>query len=297
MNEKELKILKEYERYLTVKGVVTKNQYIATVKEYLEYLKEEEQSFDIVKRSIGISYRAFLVSNEAKTLSRLTINNKLNRLRSLYNFLIKRDYCYCNPFLKLEGLKTGISLPKNILSVADIGKLLGEFSVLNEYDYMARVIIELLYGSGLRISEAVGLKVSDVDFEKGIIYIKDGKDNGRIKKRPATEISLRLLKQYIKRKKIEAGYIFPQMKEGSIKCMLNNKLKRECERLELKVITTHSFRHSIATHILRGGAGIREVQEFLGHKRITSTEVYTRVVKEDLKNVIEKHHPREIEGN
>ncbi len=89
------------------------------------------------------------------------------------------------------------------------------------------------------------------------------------------------------------GFIYPQQGKTAIRCILNAKLKKECSRLGFKTITTHSFRASAATHLLRAGAGIREIQAFLGHKSICSTEVYTRVVKEDLKAVIETCHPRE----
>ena len=299
MTVKQENILKEYRRYLELKSIKTVNQYISSVKEYFNYLNDNiEKEFDKVNQSIGDDYRTYLVTGEI-VFSRLTINNKLNRLNSFYHFLLKKRYIYSNPFYKLYRLRNGKTIPKNILSVNDMAKLLDNFSILKPGDIMLKSIIEILYGSGLRISEVVNLKLKDVDFETGYLYVTEGKNNGRRRKVVAGEVSLKTLKYYLKyleEKNISYGeYIYPRKCPTSIMCQLNWKLKRECKRLNLKTITTHSFRHSVATHILRKGANIREVQEFLGHKSINATEIYTRVVKEDLKNVIEKFHPREIE--
>lgn len=299
MTAKQENILKEYRRYLELKSIKTANQYISSVKEYFNYLNENvEKEFDEISRSIGDDYRTYLVTAEV-VFSRLTINNKLNRLNSFYHFLLKKRYIYSNPFYKLDRLKTGKTIPKNILSVNDMARLLDNFSILKPDDIMLKSIIEILYGSGLRISEVVNLKLKDIDFESGYLYITEGKNNGKRRKVVAGEVSLKSLKQYLRylnESCISYGdFVYPRKCSTTIMCQLNAKLRRECKRLNLKTITTHSFRHSVATHILRKGANIREVQEFLGHKSIKATEIYTRVVKEDLKNVIEKFHPREIE--
>jgi len=299
MTAKQENILKEYRRYLELKSIKTANQYISSVKEYFNYLNENvEKEFDEISRSIGDDYRTYLVTAEV-VFSRLTINNKLNRLNSFYHFLLKKRYIYSNPFYKLDRLKTGKTIPKNILSVNDMARLLDNFSILKPDDIMLKSIIEILYGSGLRISEVVNLKLKDIDFESGYLYITEGKNNGKRRKVVAGEVSLKSLKQYLRylnESCISYGdFVYPRKCSTTIMCQLNAKLRRECKRLNLKTITTHSFRHSVATHILRKGANIREVQEFLGHKRITTTEIYTRVVKEDLKNVIGKYHPRELE--
>ena len=297
MTTKQQNILTEYERYLTLKKIKTLGQYISSVKEYLEYLDSIGEKYDTIGQMIGDEYRTYLFTGD-KSLSRPTINNKLNRVKSFYRFLLKKGYIGSNPFYRLENLKCCKNLPRNILNVGDMGRLLDDFSILTNDDIMLKSIVELLYGSGLRISEVVTLKLSDIDFDNGYICITESKNNDKRRRVVAGEVSLKTLKHYLKGKKINsADYLYPQKKEGSIKNQLNAKLKRECRRLNLKTVTSHSFRHSIATHILRAGVGIREVQEFLGHKKIASTEIYTRVVVEDLKNIIEKCHPRELELN
>lgn len=300
MTQQQQNILTEYKQYLTLKKIKTVNQYISSVEEYFEYLDSICEKYDTISQMVGDEYRSYLFTGD-KSLSRPTINNKLNRVKNFYGFLLKKGYIGSNPFYRLENLKCCKSLPKNILSVGEMGKLLDNFSILTDDDIMLKSIVELLYGSGLRISEVVCLKLSDIDFESGYITITESKNNDKRRKVVAGEVSLRLLKDYINHlgDKINSNssFIYPQKKEGTIKNQLNAKLKRECRRLNLKTITSHSFRHSVATHILRAGVGIREVQEFLGHKKIASTEIYTRVVQEDLKNIIEKCHPRELELN
>jgi len=293
-------ILIGYEKYLKLKSIRIFPAYLSTVKEFLFFLEDRQILPNEVTTGTGEDYLAYLL-REDKNLSRGTINNKLNRVRSFYRFLLRKRLIYENPFTRLCGLKTGRSLPRNILSVTDMGILLDSFGLKKNSDFMMRSIIEFLYGSALRVSEVCALKDSDLDFEHGSITVTDFKNGGVQRKSPATESSMKIAREYIKDfRKImttpeerNKDFLYPQKGETALRCMLNNKLKRECLRLGLKEITTHCFRHSAATHMLRSGAGIREVQALLGHSKITSTEVYTHVVKEDLKRVVTACHPRE----
>jgi site-specific recombinase XerD len=297
-NEQE--ILADFERYLKLKSVSTWPAYLVSLKEFFRYLEETGAAWWQVKPAQADEYRAQLLTG-AKNLSRSTINNKLNRLRVFYEFLSRRRLIPSNPFAHTGSLHTGRSLPKNILSVSDMGKLLDNFSLKRTTDFMLKALVEILYGSALRIAEAEALKLEDVDFEAGVIRVTNFKENGKKWKCPAAEVSLRTLKNYLlttrckllTAEEIEAGYIFPQAKgKTTLRCMLNNKLFAECRRLGLKRVTSHCFRHSCATHMLKSGAGIREVQALLAHERIKSTQRYTHVVKDDLKAVIATCHPR-----
>jgi integrase/recombinase XerC len=144
------------------------------------------------------------------------------------------------------------------------------------------------------------MHVADIEQESGVILIHERK-TGVWRKVPASEESLNAVQRYVRfaRERCTTeddraqGFLYPQKGATSLRCLLNAKLSRECRRLHLKRITSHSFRHAAATHLLQSGAGIRQVQAFLGHQSITSTERYTHVVTEDLKAVISGCHPRE----
>jgi len=294
-------ILNDYKRYLLLKDVSTWKDYLVSVKEYFDFLALVGIKYNQVNAGIGDEYMAHLLTRE-KNLARGTINNKLNRVKSFYQFLFKKRIIPNNPFIHLKGLKTGKTIPKNILSVDDMGILLDNFSIMSLSDWMLKSILEFLYGSSMRISEVVALKLSDIDFDAGVIVVTNFKGHRKKWKCPVTEAALMTARKYMKTVRVKLlcedarkkGFLYPQHKgKTSIRCMLNAKLKRECRRLGLKPITSHAFRHSSATHMLKSGAGIREVQMMLGHQMITSTQTYLRIVKEDLKNVVEKYHPRE----
>ena len=302
MNDKQNAIIKEYSTYLELKGFEkeTTYRYILSLKRYFSFLELNNAEYGTVCVKQAGDYRAYMVN--AGNLSRSSVNNELNRVKSFYSFLLKRGYIFKNPFKGVSNLKQVIHLVKNILSIEDIGKLLDNFSVKSDYDLMFKSIAELMYGSALRISEAVTLKLDDVDYEAKTLNIVQRKTKGEKRKIITNDIALNVLKQYlnhsrerlVKDKDIE--YIYPQVEIESYVVSLNRKLKNECERLGLKVITSHGLRHSAGTHLMKKGAGIRLIQGFLGHKKITSTQVYTHVLKDDLKSVIEKFHPRSNHG-
>ena len=293
-------ILEDYKRYLTLKGVRTAKDYISGVNEFIDYLGGGGEGFLFVNEKDAEDYRHHLLTSN-RHLAHSTINGKLNHLRSFYRFLEKKGLVYQSPLYYVKGLKTGKGLPKNVLSVEEMGKLLDNFAIIRKTDIMTHSLAELLYGSAMRVGEAEALKESDVDFDTAVITITDFKNGGLRWKSPTSEASIRALKKYVKTVRNELtsekdradGFLFPQQGKTAVRCLLNAKLKRECKRHGLKTITSHSFRASAATHLLRSGAGIREIQAFLGHQKIGTTEVYTRVVKEDLKAVIETCHPRE----
>ena len=298
------KALKDFERALKIAGIKVWSQYVTSVREFLDYIAERGIAYTAVNEGVCADYKAHLLSGDTE-LSRFTINNKLNRLRKFYKYLYRKRRVCANPFAGEHAIRVGRTLPKNILSVEEMGAFLDSFALVTHNDIMVKAIVELLYGSALRISEALDLKLPDIDFDGGVLHITDYKNGGVRMKRPATEVSLRFLKRYMRgsrgklltAQELEAERLFPAKGFTTVRCLINQKLKRETRRLGLKPITSHSFRHSAATHLLRAGAGIREVQEMLGHDKISSTEAYTRIVKEDLKNVIEKCHPREAQAS
>ena len=301
LSEKEKNILEGFIKYLKLRGITSYDRYEGYVKEFLEYLSCLEIDYKLLRPNDIDDYRTACLT-EQKGCARGTVNNKLTRIKSFYRYLIKKKIIYASPFQGYRGLKRGRIIPKNILSIEDIGKLLDNFSLKTDLDLMIYSMVELLYGSSLRISEVSNLKIEDLDFEREYVYVTNFKNNEERLRFPVSEVSLRAIKRYMKyvRDKIASdndlkeGWLYPRQKHTTHRCLVNRKLKSECLRLGLKKISTHSFRHSSATHMLRKGAGIREVQAMLGHKRLSSTEIYTRVVKDDLKKVVKTFHPREL---
>lgn len=303
LSGKEKEILKAFVKYLRLKDITSYERYYKYVKDFLEYLSSLEIDYTSIKPPIIDDYRAFILTQKAGC-ARGTVNNKLTRIKSFYLFLIKKQIIYSNPFARYKGLSRGTIIPKNILSIEDMGKLLDNFSVRTDLDVMMYSMVELLYGSSLRISEVSNIKMDDIDFKGGYVYVTNFKNNEERLRFPLSEVSIKAVKKYItySRDKIvpekerKEGWLYPLQGETSHRCLLNRKLKNECKRLGLKEISTHCFRHSSATHMLKKGAGIRAVQALLGHKQLSSTEIYTRVAKEDLKNVVRIFHPREQGG-
>jgi site-specific recombinase XerD len=292
-------ILQGYKKYLQSKEIRSISDRTFQVKAFLKWCEDQSIIPQELTEEHAHSWMIYLVERPVP-LSRGTINGRLSIIKNFYHFLRKAGYIGSSPFFYIHSLSTGRTLPRDIPEVQDMETLLSNLSILSLGDLMMRPVIELLYGSALRISELEILKLEDLDFVGGMITIYESKTN-RVRRVPATESSFHSLQKYIDKvrpqllnpQELSAGYLFPQGAKTTLRCRINNKLKRECARLKLPKMTSHSFRHAAATHMLKAGAGIKEVQSFLGHQKITSTEIYTHLVKEDLKQVVHNHHPRE----
>lgn len=258
-NNKEY-LLERFTEYLKLKGIRSYKEYIAQLEEFSIYLDDRE--LDLLSLSLrdAEGYRSSLLD---KKICHSTINNKLNKIRCFYAFLDKKDLILSNQLRDLKGLKQSKTLPKNILTIDEMGILLDNLPGSKEKDCMLIVLIELLYGSAIRISEAVGLKVQDINYRNGTITITEFKKGELRRVVPATDISLTSIENYLKLSdRGDEEYVFPRWGKTTIRTFVNRRLKIECDRHNLKHLTSHSFRHSAATSMLRAGAGIRKVQAF-----------------------------------
>ena len=293
-------ILTDYKRYLTLKGNKDTYRPLLYVGYFLDYLKAKDVPFLQVTAQTGDAYRGYLLT-EKQDLCRNTVYNIMGKVKGFYEYLFKKRLIGTNPFRYVTPLRPGRFLPKNILTVEEMGKLLDNFAIQKDTDLLMKSLIEFLYGSALRINEGRALKVGDLDFEQGVLILTDFKNHSIRIKRPATEMALKEVRRYMKysrdklttKEERKQGYLYPQKSNGHLKGLLNHKLKQECRRLGLKPISSHSFRASCATHLLKNGAGIRQVQAFLGHSKISTTQIYTKVLKEDIKTMLATCHPRE----
>ena len=219
-------------------------------------------------------------------------------LRSFFDYLIFEDYRVTNPTDLIETPKLGLKLP-DTLSISEIDALIDAIDLSHPQGERNKAMLEIMYSCGLRVSELTSLKISDLFFEEGFIRVI-GKAN---KQRfiPIHVTTQKLINGYaihfrnrIKPNKgFEDTLFLNRRGNGLSRQMIFMVLKKLAINIGLeKKISPHTFRHSFATHLLKGGADLRVIQQMLGHESITTTEVYLHIDKSDLLEVVEKFHPR-----
>jgi integrase/recombinase XerD len=229
-----------------------------------------------------------------------TVARKLSSVKQFYEYLLSRKLVKENPFVSYSAPKITRYHP-HYLSPADIEKILSSIELTTELGKRDKAIIELLYGSGLRISELANLKPGDLELESGFIRVTGKGDKQRLV--PIGRFSKEALIAYQ-----ETAEQKPQAR--SAQTLFYNRLSKPLSRTALwktvrkrvaqagisKQVSPHTFRHSFATHLLEGGADLRVVQEMLGHADISTTQIYTTVDRDYLIAEHKKYHPRELAG-
>jgi site-specific recombinase XerD len=297
MQEKNIKILQGYEFYLEIKNYKKRGieEKLRDARFFFEYIESNNIELKSYARMDCEKYRENLVTDKNKYgKSRYkieTINGIISNLRLFFKYLIEKNIALKNAFSEIEKMKDTDRLPKNILTIEQIGVLLKNIEVKTKDDFMFKVVFEFLYSTGSRISEVENLMKKDIDLKQKIIIIKDDKERqDRIS--PLTENAAYLLELYLK-KYSDNDYVFKRGANRTLNKFMNNRLKRLCSKIGFADFTCHSIRHTIASQMLKKGADIREVQRFLGHRKIKNTEIYTRLETDDLKKIIDEMHPRE----
>lgn len=232
---------------------------------------------------------------EASSQSRI-----ISGIRAFYNYLILENEIKSDPTELLEMPKIGRKLP-DVLSQDEILKILQSFDLSLPNGERNKAILELLYGCGLRVSELVNLKLSDLYFNEGFIKVTGKGDKQRLV--PAGREAIHQVTRYIKEirvhqkaEKAAADIVFLNNRgTGLTRAMIFNIVKNQVILAGInKSISPHTLRHSFATHLVEGGADLRSVQEMLGHASITTTEIYTHIDREYLRMNILKYHPRQF---
>ena len=299
MKPEHKELLSGFENYLLLKG--SKKRGIEELVRTARHLLEFTETHGLNLYTIGIReaelFREKLRSARGDDGSLLyqaaTINGRISHCRAFYKYLIESNRAAHNPFNGIERMKEPVKLPGNILTIEETAKFFNSLETRNADDVKFRTVIELLYSTGARINEIEKLTSEDIDLAGGYIVIRDDKENQE-RRSPLTESAREYLSIYLDSQQNEPGRkIFIHGKERTLNRWINDRLKRITKRMNLPRITCHSFRHTIATHLIKEGADLREVQEYLGHRRIKNTEIYTRLFPEDLKAAVEKSHPRE----
>ncbi|MFO7928408.1 MAG: site-specific tyrosine recombinase XerD [Candidatus Humimicrobiaceae bacterium] len=290
------KTRKSFLDYLRFERLLSKNtidSYSRDLDKFRNFLKNEGLSYKNINKENIVKF----LQNLYKTQSSKSVSRILSSLRNYYKFLITEEIIDKNPFLHVSNPKTPRRLI-NVLTVDEVSKFLESIPTSSKLERRDKAMFELLYSCGLRVSEIVNLKQENIDLNEGIIFFV-GK-GGRERVCPVGEKALTFLKKYMSevRHKIEktrSEYIFLNKngkklsRQGFWKIM-----KKYAKKLGLdKPLYPHIFRHSFATHMLERGADLRIVQELLGHSNISTTEIYTTVTKNHLRETYFKYHPRE----
>jgi len=292
------RLLKEYEYYLRVTKGLSPNSissYISDLEEYIEFLVKNYVINDpekITKQHI----RNFIGRLKRKHNSASSISRKMSAIRSYHKYLLLEKIVYTNVTL-------GISLPKKekrlpqILSIEEIDALMVAADGDEPLELRNRAMLELLYGSGLRITELIGVRLGDLHLNMGFLNVIGKGNKERIV--PLGEEGRYSLRRYLDKgrpfiKKVPGDIVFvnnsgsPISRVGFYKTLKRLTIKAGIT----KDVSPHTLRHSFATHLLENGVNLRMVQELLGHEDISTTQIYTHISKKQLKNVYEEFHPR-----
>ncbi len=268
--------------------------------------KETPPTLDNLTREILYEYQqelAFRVSSRGKLLSLRTQGQRLGVIKSFTRYLKEHDYMILDPGDAIRLPKTPKRLPKVILNTMELKKIMQAADIRTTRGYRNRVILEILYDTAIRRSELAGIKINNLDLHSGFIHVHGKGDKDRVV--PVSDRVSRLIENYIVM--VRSGYIQgkdtghlvlnrwgEQMDPNAIWAVV-----KRCADLAgiRKNVSTHTFRHTCATHMLKNGAPVRHIQEMLGHESLESTQVYTRVTINDLKEIHAKYHPGEKKGN
>lgn len=262
--------------------------------QFLEWSKQEVQPEKITLRHLKeFSRWAAKLGMSPRSQSRM-----LSGIRSFYRFLLTENMITADPTELLENPKAGRKLP-TVLSVDEIDRLVGAIDLSKPEGERNRAMIETMYGSGLRVSELVNLKLTDIFFDTGFLKITGKGNKQRLV--PLGSVSDKLIRNYIKsvrshvpvKKNCEDILFLNRRGSRLSRVMVFTVVRRLAQAAGIKKkISPHILRHSFATHLIEGGADLRAVQEMLGHESITTTEIYTHLDREYLRDAIIQYHPR-----
>lgn len=286
-----------FKEYLSIERGLSENSifsYVSDVQKLEKFLTKEKKQLQAGSEK---DIANFLREESRKKLSSRTRARVVASLRQFYGYLENRKLIEVNPMQAIEAPKIEKALP-DFLTQEEIRKLFEVFREDNMLELRDKTMFEFLYSSGLRISEACSLLMSDIDRANQILTIK-GK-GGRERLVPYGEVAAKLLVQYLDRARAEilnqytSDFIFVSKKGGALsRKSAWRLLKRYMKRAGIgRNITPHTLRHSFATHLLQNKADLRAVQELLGHMDIATTQIYTHLASGELKKTHQDFHTR-----
>ncbi|MDC1379186.1 site-specific tyrosine recombinase XerD [Algibacter sp.] len=291
--------LKDYQLYLKIERGLSKNSidnYALDVKKLISFI----DSNNINNSPINITSEIIqqFIYEAAKQVNARSQSRLISGLRSFFNYLVFEDYRKDNPLELIESPKIGRKLP-DTLSEEEIDHIIKAIDLSKPEGERNRAMLETLYGCGLRVSELINLKLSDLFFDEGFIKVTGKGDKQRFV--PIIDITQKYINIYRNEIRIhlniQSGHedtLFLNRRGKQLtRAMIFTIIKQLAEKIGLKKsISPHTFRHSFATHLLQNDADLRSIQLMLGHESITTTEIYVHLDKSHLTKVVEKYHPR-----
>ena len=292
------KSIKDFKSYLKIERSLSINSvdaYVRDIYKYAEYIKTNNIS--VLKTNLE-DIRGFIKEINKIGISARSQARFISSIKSFYKFLLIEGFISKSPAELLASPKIGIKIP-TVLSIDEVNKLIKSIDLSSKHGERNRAIIETIYACGLRVTELINLKISNIFFKDNFLKII-GKGN---KERlcPIANKTLSYLKIYIDEirnhsiiKEKDSDIVFLNNRGSKLsRIMIFLLLKKYAEIAGIKKnISPHTLRHSFATHLIDGGADLRAIQEMLGHQSITTTEIYTHLDKEYLRSNIISYHPR-----
>ncbi len=296
--EKVHRLLDAYLDLLRVERGLARNTLEAYSRDLTEYLQWVESTLERPLRDVRDGdLRFYFLGKKQEGMSARSIRRKASSLRGLHRFLQKEGYMKEDPTALLDLPRLGTPLPRD-LTLVEVDRLLAQPDPAEPLGLRNQAMLELLYATGLRVSELLALTLKDLNLEVGYVVAYGKGRKERLV--PVGEVALETLKEYLARvrpglaKSKRVSHVFlnrsgrPLSRQGFWKILHRYALQAGIS----SPVTPHVLRHSFATHLLERGADLRSVQIMLGHASISTTQIYTHLNKEKLKQIYQRHHPR-----
>ena len=295
--------IKDFENFLRFERNFSDNTLdaylrdVRKLRDYAEFDMDNTGPLTITYENI----QEFLFQFSKKKFSERTQARWISSIKAFFRYLVEDEAREDNPATLLEGPKLGLYLP-DTLSFDDVNRIIKVINVSTDLGRRNHCMIEVLYGCGLRVSELIDLKISNINFKES--YLKGEGKGDKSRFVPLAAYTSKLIKEYIRdirskykiNKKCEDILFLNSRGSSMSRVIVFIIIKELTEKAGInKKISPHTFRHSFATHLLQNGADLRYIQEMLGHSSITTTEIYTHLKNEELRDVILNYHPRNID--
>ncbi len=281
----------------------TAEHYLADVGAFVSWLDTRSLTLKDVRPADAARYHGELFAQRTragKPYAASSIQLKLIAVKTLFRFLVRRGYLLFDPSSSIELPRTEKHLPRVILSEAEAKRIVTSPRGRSPLVRRDRAILETLYGTGIRVNELIHLRPSEVDTSQRTLCVVKGKGR-KDRNVPLTRVAARAIEAYLAHGRSAllgrhpgVAWLFLGERGGKLhRAQVGDIVKAWAKKARVKKnVSCHTFRHSVATHLLRGRADIRQIQVLLGHGSLSTTERYTRVELSDLKRVIERSHPR-----